>query len=69
MDSNTEKVVQRRDRWVAMAVQAPTEAIRAHSLFLAHLCDVDFELTKRARQQIAESKELIAKADTILRGH
>jgi len=50
-------------------MQAPREAIRAHRLSIAHLHDVYVDLTEQTRQHIAESKELIAKAADILRGH
>ena len=69
MDVITEKLVLRRDRWVVMAMQAPRKAFRAHLLSIAPLHDVDVQLTERARENIAESKELIAKAATMLRGH
>jgi len=69
MDATTKKLAQRRDRWVVMAMQAPRKAIQAHLLSMVHLHDVDVQLTERARQNIAESKEVIAKATTILRGH
>jgi len=64
MDATTEKLVQHRDRWVVMAMQAPRKAIRAHRLSVAHLHEVDAELTKRAFDNIAQSKGLIAKAAT-----
>jgi hypothetical protein len=52
-----------------MVMQAPREAIRAHRLSIARLHDVDVDLTERTRQRIAESKELIAKAATVLSRH
>jgi len=67
MDAQTEKLVQLRDRRVAM--QAAREAIRAERLRIAHMCEVDAELTKRAIHHISESRDLIAKADAILGGH
>jgi hypothetical protein len=66
VDATTEKLVRRLDR---LAMQAPRKAIRAHLLSIARLHDVDVQLTERTRQNIAESKELIAKATTILCGH
>jgi hypothetical protein len=69
MDATTEKLVLRRDRWVAMAMEAPTEAIRAECLRIAHLYEVDVDLTEHALRHIAESKELIAKVPAILGGH
>jgi len=66
MDATTEKLVLRRDRCVAMAMYAPTEAIRVERLRVARLYDVDVDLTARALQHIAESKELIAKATAVL---
>ena len=69
MDATTEKLVQRRDRWVILVMQAPREAIRAHRLSIARLHDVDVDLTEQTRQRIAESKELIAKAATVMSRH
>jgi hypothetical protein len=69
MDANTARLVWRRDLWVEKAKQAPTEAIRAQRLSVAHLYEVDVELTERALRHIAESKELIAKAATVLGRH
>jgi tetratricopeptide (TPR) repeat protein len=68
-DAKTEKLVWRREHWMEKAKQAPTEAIRAQRLNVAHLYEVDAKLTERALRHIAESRDLIAKADTILGGH
>ena len=66
MDATTKKLMQHRDHWVAMAEQAPTEAIRVDCLLIAHLYGRDVNLIEQALHQIAESKDLIAKAATML---
>jgi len=52
-----------------MAERAPTEAIRANLLSVAHLYDVEARLTARASQHIEESKGLIAEAAALLGRH
>jgi hypothetical protein len=69
MDAKAEKLLQDRDRCLKMAELAPTEAVGTKLLQIAHLYEVEAELTERARRLIAESKDLIAKADTILNQH
>lgn len=66
MTIGAEELLQRRDRWLAMADQAPTEALRVQLLNIARLFEVEIELTHRAHECLCESKELIARVDSLL---
>jgi hypothetical protein len=66
MHRMAEELLKRRDRCFEKAENAPTEAIRTRLLSVCYLYEIDVDLLCRARQCIADSKELIAKTEALL---
>jgi len=66
MLSKSETLLHHRDRRLCMAEMAPTEAIRAKLLSVARLYEIEVNLIGRARQSIADSKDLIIRAEALL---
>lgn len=65
-DGKAEELAKVRDRCLQSADRAPTQAIRTRLLSIAHLYEIEIDLTERSRQYVIESKELIAKAEDLL---
>jgi len=59
--------IDRSDRCLQWADKAPTEPIRQTLLSIARLCEVDAELVERSKQCLIDSREMIARADRLLR--
>ena len=55
-----------RDRFRHLADNARTEAMRRTLMNMAQLCEVESELLEKSKRCLAESEELITKADTLL---
>jgi hypothetical protein len=55
-----------RDRCLHLAEVAPSEAIRVKLRSVARLYEIAVNLIDRARQSIADSRELIAKTEALL---